>query len=42
MAQYNPENPLIVQSDHTVLMEVDGPHYAAARDALARFTDFCI
>ena len=33
------ENPLIVQGDHTVLMEVDGPHYVAARDALARFAE---
>jgi len=29
------DNPLIVQSDHTVLVEVDGPLYAEARDALA-------
>ncbi len=24
---HHAENPLIVQGDHTVLMEVDGPHY---------------
>ena len=36
---YNPENPLIVQSDHTVLVEVDSPHYAQARDALVRFAE---
>ena len=34
MTTYAPENPLIVQSDHTVLVEVDGPRYAAARDEL--------
>ena len=34
-----PENPLIVQGDHTVLVEVDSPRYAAARDALARFAE---
>ena len=39
MPQFNPANPLIVQGDHTVLMEVDGPHYAAARDALASFAE---
>ena len=33
------DNPLIVQSDHTVLLEVDGPRYAEARDALARFAE---
>ena len=36
---YNPENPLIVQSDHTVLVEVDSPHYAQARNALVRFAE---
>ncbi|MEM8882922.1 MAG: DNA repair helicase XPB [Planctomycetota bacterium] len=34
-----PANPLIVQSDHTVLLEVDGPLYAEARDALAAFAE---
>ncbi len=33
------ENPLIVQGDHTVLVEVASPHYAAARDGLARFAE---
>ena len=28
------ENPLIVQSDHTVLVEVDSPRYVEGRDAL--------
>ena len=34
-----PDNPLIVQSDHTVLLEVDGPRYPDARDALAPFAE---
>jgi DNA excision repair protein ERCC-3 len=33
------ENPFIVQSDHTVLVEVDSPHYVEGRDALARFAE---
>jgi DNA excision repair protein ERCC-3 len=33
------ENPLIVQSDHTVLVEVDSPRYVEGRDALARFAE---
>src|SRR5947199_7674484 len=36
---YDPLNPLIVQSDRTVLVEVDNPRYAAARDALAPFAE---
>src|SRR5947209_19595987 len=36
---YDPLNPLIVQGDRTVLMEVDNPKYAAARDALAPFAE---
>ena len=36
---YNPQNPLIVQSDRTVLLEVDNPLYEAARDELARFAE---
>jgi len=39
MQQYNPANPLIVQGDHTVLLEVDNPSYAEARDALAPFAE---
>jgi DNA excision repair protein ERCC-3 len=35
----NPLNPLIVQGDHTVLLEVDNPLYEEARDALARFAE---
>jgi len=32
-------NPIIVQSDKTVLLEVDNPLYEAARDQLARFAE---
>ncbi len=32
-------NPMIVQSDRTVLLEVDNPLYEAARDQLARFAE---
>ncbi len=35
----NPLNPLVVQSDKSVLLEVDNPQYAEARDALARFAE---
>src|SRR5579871_1271279 len=34
-----PSNPLIVQSDRTLLLEVDHPLYAEARDALAQFAE---
>jgi DNA excision repair protein ERCC-3 len=33
------ENPLIVQGDLTVLVEVDGPLYETVRDRLARFAE---
>ena len=36
---YNPANPLIVQSDKSVLLEVDNDRYEDARDALARFAE---
>jgi len=36
---YHPQNPLIVQGDGSVLLEVDNPNYAAARDVLARFAE---
>ena len=39
MQSYKPENPLIVQSDKSVLLEVDNPLYTEARDALARFAE---
>lgn len=34
-----PSNPLVVQSDRTLLLEVDHPLYAEARDALAQFAE---
>ena len=36
---YVPENPLIVQSDHTILVEVASPHYGAVRDHLIAFAE---
>src|ERR1700755_1529771 len=36
---YDPGNPLIVQGDRSVLVEVDNPRYAEARDALAPFAE---
>src|SRR5213083_1724338 len=36
---FRPENPLVVQSDKSVLLEVQNPQYEAARDALARFAE---
>src|SRR5487761_1069245 len=36
---YFPERPLIVQGDHTVLLEVDNAQHAEARNALARFAE---
>jgi DNA excision repair protein ERCC-3 len=36
---WDPANPLIVQSDRTVLVEVDNPKYTEARDALAPFAE---
>lgn len=35
----NPQNPLIVQSDRSVLLEVDHPLHTEARDALAQFAE---
>ena len=35
----HPDNPLIVQSDHTILVEVASPRYADARDALLGFAE---
>lgn len=37
--QYRPENPVIVQSDSTILLEVDNPQFIPARDALSRFAE---
>jgi DNA excision repair protein ERCC-3 len=39
MQSYKPENPVIVQSDKSVLLEVDNALYTEARDALARFAE---
>jgi DNA excision repair protein ERCC-3 len=36
---YDPANPLIVQADRTVLVEVDNPRYTEARDELAPFAE---
>src|SRR5213595_1628353 len=36
---WDPANPFIVQSDRSILVEVDNPKYAAARDALAPFAE---
>src|SRR5262245_52859834 len=36
---YDPTNPRIVQGDRSVLVEVDNPKYAEARDALAPFAE---
>src|SRR3989442_3836479 len=36
---YNPQNPLIVQSDRSLLLEVDNPRSEACRDRLALFCD---
>jgi DNA excision repair protein ERCC-3 len=36
---YDPTNPFIVQADRSVLVEVDNPRYAEARDALAPFAE---
>src|SRR5260221_14118249 len=39
MNGFNPENPLIVQGDHTILVEVASPRYTEVRDLLARFAE---
>ncbi len=36
---YDPTAPIIVQSDRSILVEVDNPRYAEARDALAPFAE---
>jgi DNA excision repair protein ERCC-3 len=36
---YDPNNPLIVQGDRSILAEVDNPRYSEARDALAPFAE---
>ncbi len=37
--QYDTANPFIVQADRSILVEVDNPKYAEARDALAPFAE---
>src|SRR5256885_14883048 len=39
MQSFRPENPLIVQGDQTILVEVASARYAEARDALIRFAE---
>ena len=36
---YDPSNPLIVQGDRSILVEVDNGRYAEARDGLAPFAE---
>jgi len=36
---YNPENPVIVQSDNSILLEVDNPQFVPARNSLSRFAE---
>ena len=36
---FNPANPLVIQSDKTILLEVNNDFYAEARDALSRFAE---
>jgi len=36
---YTPENPLIVQGDHSLLLETMSPRFAEARDALLAFAE---
>ncbi|AWM42517.1 DNA repair helicase XPB [Gemmata obscuriglobus] len=36
---FDPTNPFIVQSDRSVLVEVDNPKYTEARDAIAPFAE---
>ena len=36
---YVPDNPLIAQSDHTILLETGSPRFEEARDALLAFAE---
>jgi DNA excision repair protein ERCC-3 len=36
---YHPERPLIVQGDHSLLLETHNPQFAEARDAIAPFAE---
>src|SRR5690606_18074041 len=37
--QYNLQNPVIVQSDRSILLETNNPRFEEARDALAQFAE---
>ncbi|MDK2970277.1 MAG: excision repair protein [Candidatus Sumerlaeota bacterium] len=39
MEGFNPTNPLIAQADLSILLEVNSPRYADARDHVARFAE---
>src|SRR5436305_13067171 len=39
MTGFLPENPLIVQGDHTLLVETASPRYPEARDRIAPFAE---
>ena len=39
MTDFKPANPLIVQGDHTILVEVASPRYEPARNELVRFAE---
>jgi DNA excision repair protein ERCC-3 len=36
---YRPENPVVVQSDRSILLETDNKYFESARDALASFAE---
>ena len=36
---YNPYNPIIVQSDKTILLEVNNPLYETVRDCISSFAE---
>jgi len=36
---FNPQNPVIVQSDRSILLEVDNPNFIEARNALSKFAE---
>ena len=39
LQSFQPHNPLIVQSDHTLLLEVHNPLYEPARTAIGAFAE---
>src|SRR5665647_1506266 len=36
---YNPDNPIIVQSDKSILVEVNNPMYEKVRDEISKFAE---